>query len=306
MGYTRYDPDTWARYAAATAGKTVRDYGRSSLLPEFDPTRFKLRESRNSPLNPQSTPIMLGLDCTGSMGMVVEQMRKGMGTLLGEIIERKPVSDPHVMALAVGDFTCDRAPIQATQFESDATVIGRQVEDLWLEGGGGGNHFEGYLGPLYMAAMRTDTDAVREGRKGFIFTVGDEEPQQVLCASEVKRFFGDSIQHDLTADELVSLASRGWHYFHLMVAEGSHMRYRAAEVRKAWSGLIGQHALLLADHSRMAEVIISTIEVITGRDKDAVANSWSGKTGLVVREAIGGLITSGAGGRRAPNGPHSL
>jgi hypothetical protein len=305
MGYTRYDPDTWARYASATAGKTVRDYGRSSLLPEFDPTRFKMRESRNSTLNPRSTPIMLGLDCTGSMGMVVEQMRRSMGTLLGEIIERRPVSDPHVMALAVGDFTCDRAPIQATQFETDAAVIGRQVEDLWLEGGGGGNRFEGYLGPLYMAAMRTDTDAVREGRKGFIFTVGDEEPQLLLSAPEVKRFFGDSIQRDLTADELITMVSRGWHYFHLMVAEGSHMRHSATEVRKAWSELIGQHALLLTDHTRMAEVIISTIEVIAGKDKDAVARSWSGKTSLVVRDAIGGL-SAGADSRRGLNGPRML
>jgi hypothetical protein len=306
MGYGRNDPDTWARYATATASRTVRDYSRSSILPEFDPTKFKMRESRKSALNPKATPIMLGLDCTGSMSMVVEAMRKGMGTLLGEIIERKPVSDPHVMALAVGDFTCDEAPIQATQFESDSTVIAKQVESLYLEGGGGGNDFEGYLGPLYLAAMRTDTDAVREGRKGFIFTVGDEEPQQLLRASEVKRFFGDAIQRDLTGEELVSLVERsGWHYFHLMVAEGSHMRSHAAEVKKAWTSLIGQHALLLTDHTRMAEVIISTIEVIAGKDKDTVAASWSGKTSLVVRDAIGGLTTASAGGR-AIKGPRTL
>jgi hypothetical protein len=289
MGYTRFDADTWNRYSHETAGKTHLDYGRTSLLPAFDPTRFGMRESRNSALNPQATPIMVGLDVTGSMGMIVEAARRGLGTLLGEIIDRKPVTDPHVMALAIGDFTCDRAPIQATQFESDAVVIGRQVEDLWLERGGGGNHFEGYLGPLYMAAIRTDTDAVREGRKGFLFTVGDEEPQRLLRAAEVRRFFGDPIQRDLAAEELLNLVGRGWHYFHLMTSEGSHMRSFGPAVTRAWTSLIGQHALLLTDHTRMAEVIISTIEVISGKDKDTVAKSWSGKTSLVVRDAIGHL-----------------
>jgi hypothetical protein len=304
MGYTRFDADTWSRYSAATASKTHLDYSRTCLLPAFDPTRFKMRESRNSALNPKATPIMVGLDVTGSMGMIVEAARKGLGTLLGEIIDRKPVTDPHVMALAIGDFTCDREPIQATQFESDAVVIGKQVEDLWLERGGG-NHFEGYLGPLYLAAMRTDADAVREGRMGYLFTVGDEEPQQVLRASEVKRFFGDTIQRDLAAEELLGLVGRGWHYFHLMTSEGSHMRSFGPAVTSAWTSLIGQHALLLTDHTKMAEVIISTIEVTSGKDKDEVARSWSGKTSLVVREAIGRLAAAG-GGDPFPKGPRPL
>lgn len=306
MGYTRNDADTWATYATTTASRTVRDYTTSSLLPEFDPTKFKMRESRNSALNPRATPIMLALDVTGSMGRVVEATRRALGGLMASILERQPVSDPHVMALAIGDFTCDTAPIQATQFEADSTTVAAQVEKLWLEGGGGGNDFEGYLGPLYLAAMRTDTDAIREGRKGFIFTVGDEEPQPVLRASEVKRFFGDAIQRDLTAEELISLVARsGWQYYHLMVAEGSHMRGSAAEVKRAWSKLIGQHALLLTDHTRMAEVITSVLEVAGGKDKDAVAKSWSGKTSLVVREAIGGL-TAGSTGSRALKGPRPL
>ena len=31
MGYYRYDPDAWTAYAAATAAKTHRDYGRASI-----------------------------------------------------------------------------------------------------------------------------------------------------------------------------------------------------------------------------------------------------------------------------------
>ena len=300
MGYHRYDADTWSTYAKATATKTHRDYARTSALPEFDPTRFGMRESRRSALNPNPTPFIAALDVTGSMGRVVEAMRKGLGTLFEQIIARAVIPDPHVLAVAIGDFEVDRAPIQATQFESEPVTIGKQVEELWLERGGGGNDFEGYLGPLYFAAMRTDCDAIREGRKGFLFTAGDEEPQIVLRKSSVKRFFGDDIERDLTAEELISLLSRGWEYFHLMVTEGSHMRAHPDRVTKAWTDLIGQRALPLTDHTRMAEVIISAAEVASGHDCDTVAKSWSGSTSLVVRRAINGLTING---RRTGKGP---
>jgi hypothetical protein len=305
MGYTRYDPGTWAGYSTATAGKTHRDYGRNAILPAFDPTNFGMRDSRNSPLNPQATPIIVALDVSGSMGRVVEAMRKGLGTLFEEIVERRPVPDPHVMAMAIGDFECDTAPVQATQFEADPVTIGKQIEDLWLEGGGGGNRFEGYLGPLYLAGMRTDCDAIREGRKGFLFTVGDEEPQRILRAAQVRRFFGDAIERDLAAEDLITLVERGWDYFHLMVEEGSYMRSSPGAVKQGWTDLIGQHALPLTDHTRMAEVIISAIEVAAGRDRDAVARSWSGSTSLVVRHAIGGLTPVREGGRSG-KGPYFI
>jgi hypothetical protein len=304
MGYHRYDPDTWSTYASATAARTHHDYGRRSIHPAFDPTAFGVRESRKSALNPNPTPFVTALDVTGSMGRVVEAMRKGLGILFEQVITRAVLPDPHVMAIAIGDFDCDRAPVQATQFESEPVTIGRQIEDLWLERGGGGNNFEGYLGPLYFAAMRTDCDAIRDGRKGFLFTVGDEEPQMVLRKASVKQFFGDDIERDLTAEELVSLVSRGWEYFHLMVTEGSHMQAHPDQVTRAWTDLIGQRALPLTDHTRMAEVIISAAEVAAGRDRDTVAKSWSCSTSLVVRAAIDGL-TAGSS-RPAGKGPRFI
>jgi hypothetical protein len=303
MGYYRYDPDAWRSYATATAAKTHRDYGRTSILPAFDPKVFGIRESRKSELNPTATPFIAALDVTGSMGRVVEAMRRGLGTLFEQVITRAVIPDPHVLAIAIGDFEVDSAPIQATQFESEPVTIGKQIEELWLERGGGGNNFEGYLGPLYFAAMRTDCDAIRDGRKGFLFTAGDEEPQLILRKSSVKRFFGDDIERDLTAEELIALVSRGWEYFHLMVTEGSYMHSCPDRVTRAWTDLIGQRALPLTDHTRMAEVIISAAEVASGRDRDTVAKSWSGSTSLVVRNAINGLSISS---RRTGKGPRAI
>jgi hypothetical protein len=304
MGYTRYDSKNYMRYAASTASLSAKDYHAktptmdawvsSGAAAKMEAKQIKMRESRKSDINPLPTPLIVGLDVSGSMGRVVEAMRKGLGTLFEQVIDRHPITDPHVLAMAIGDMECDHAPVQATQFEADPVTIGKQIEDLYLERGGGGNDHESYLGPLYFAAMRTDCDAFKEGRKGFLFTVGDEEPQLVLTKAMIEEFFGDQPKNDIQAAEMVAMIERNWHYFHLMVEEGSYMGSSRASVVRAWSDLIGQHAIPLADHTKMAEVIISLIEVTVGRDKAAVVKSWGKGTDLVVEKAISGLTVPGS------------
>lgn len=289
MGGTRYDPGHYRAYASSTASMSHTDYKATDLKDDFDPKQIKVRESRKHDLNPHPTPIIVGLDVTGSMGRVVEAMRKGLGTLFEQILERNPVSDPHVLAMGIGDMDYDRAPVQATQFEADPVTIGKQVEEIYLERGGGGNDHESYLGPLYFALMRTDCDAFKEGRKGFLFTIGDEEPQDVMTKEQILKFFGDQPRADMTAEELIATVSREWHYFHIMVMEGDYASREPKRVKSAWAKLLGQRALPLTDHTKLAEVVISAIEVTAGRDVDSVAKSWSGDTSLVVKEAIGGL-----------------
>src|SRR5690242_14285232 len=119
MGSTRYDAGTYRDYATSTAHMSASSYKASTLKTDFDPKQIKVRESVKSDVNPNPTPIIVALDVTGSMGSVVEAMRKGLGTLFEQIIERNPVSDPHVLAMGIGDMDHDRAPVQATQFEAD-------------------------------------------------------------------------------------------------------------------------------------------------------------------------------------------
>lgn len=300
MGDGRYDASTYTDYAKSRSTRTVHDYTATATKKEMDPKMIKVRESVKSASNPMPTPIIAGLDVTGSMGTVVEACRRGLGTLFKEIIERDPVSDPHVLAMAIGDMDYDNSPVQATQFEADPVVIGVQIEDLHIEGRGGGNCHESYLGPWYFAVNRTSCDAFRESppRKGYLFTVGDEQPQMVLTKENIERWFGDQPKRDYTAQELLAIVEQNWHVFHLIVEEGSHMRHYSAITQKEWRELLGQRAILLSDHTKMAEVIISLIEVTEGRDAAEVSASWSGGTELVVAKAIGGLAKGGhhAGG----------
>lgn len=315
MGINRLDSTAYAAYTSSVDPKSMKvrstltaaDYTAKSLKKEFDPKIIKVRESVKSALNPHPTPILVGLDVSGSMGRVVEAMRKGLGTLFEEIIKRHPISDPHVLAMAIGDMDYDSAPVQATQFESDPVVIGPQIEEFYLERGGGGNSHESYLGPLYFALMRTTCDAFKEtpARKGYIFTVGDEETQNILTKNQIQKFFGDQPKKDFSAEELVEAVSRNWHYFHVIVEEGSHASGYPREVKEAWTNLLGQRVLPLADHTKLAEVIVSTIEVAEGRDKASVTKSWSGGTDLVVGKAIKDLVTNPSGGE-ITTGPVAL
>ena len=91
--------------------------------------------------------------------------------------------------------------------------------------------------------------------------------------------------------------SRNWHVFHIIVKEGSFQHgSRAERFNARWRELLGQNVIMMTDHTKMAEIIISTIEVTEGRDKEEVEHSWSGDTSIAVREAIKGLAPAGTAG----------
>jgi hypothetical protein len=60
-------------------------------------------------------------------------------------------------------------------------------------------------------------------------------------------------------------------------------------VAARWTDLLGENVLRLSDHTKLAEVIVSAIEVIQGRDVGSVAKSWSGSTAVVVSHALRNL-----------------
>lgn len=298
MGAGRWDRDAWADYAHRNVHGRGRDEVFSSrrMDPEFDPARIAVRESRDSEDNPASTPIILASDVTGSMGMIAhELMSHGLDTLATEIYERRPVSDPHVMVMAVGDAKTDAAPLQATQFEADIRIAD-QVRRLWLEGGGGGNGGESYCAAHAFAGLRTDTDSFqRRGKKGYLFTIGDEPIHDGLTRGEMVRIFGGHAERGLSASECVRLAQQSYDVFHIVVMEG----YAASgldHVLRTWKPLLPERVLLLGDHRRLAEVVVSAIQVAEGADPDDVAGSWTRDASPTVARALRDMRSGRGGG----------
>lgn len=292
MGSGRWDPTDWKSYSSATTGKSrTAVFARDQINPAFDPKQIAFRESRDSDNNPLSNAIIVAFDETGSMGEIPDAfVRKGLGVMVEEILQRKPVTDPHVMIMGVGDAWSDNAPLQVTQFEADIRIA-EQLRDIYLEGCGGGNGFESYNLPWYFAARKTQIDCFeKRNKKGYLFTVGDEPPPPNLLADHVQKIFGDHLERDLDSREVLTMASRMYEVFHIVVEQGSFFRSTPRPVRSGWDELLGPRVLYLNDFHRLAEVIVSAIEFTEGKDRDAVAKSWSGDTAAVVSHALKSLV----------------
>lgn len=305
MGTTRSSASDWNAYASAhTTGKTYDNMttakSHADVKKDYLPSAITVRESRDSDANPESTPIIVALDCTGSMGSVLAAAIDGLGHLFTELYSRRPVSDPHVLGMMFDDVAAGYEPaLQATQFESDIKIAD-QFRALYAVNGGGGNNSESYHLPLYFAATKTSCDAfTKRGRKGYIFTIGDEEVPGPLTPDHIRKVFGNDepVQHALSYEDLLRMCEPNWHVFHIKVEEGSHFRYgRGPDVNAAWVKVLGERAIPLAKIGDLTSVILATIEVIEGRDRDVVVSSFSGSTALTVAKATAGLVKGAAGG----------
>jgi hypothetical protein len=295
MGSGSFDMGAYATTSSSLRGSSVKSTFKSSGMKDYlNPKGVVMRESRDSVDNPNATAIIVALDVTGSMGDVANKIAiEGLGTLFGEILSRKPISDPHMMFMAVGDVFSDEAPLQVSQFEADNRIL-EQLRDIYVEGNGGGNQSESYTFPWYFAAMHTSIDCFeKRKKKGYLFTLGDEKCPPTLPASKIEEFLGENPERDFTAAELLAMVEKSYHVFHIVIEEGSFARNHHPEVMKSWRDILGQRVISLSDYTKLAEVIVSTIQVVEGEDKATVAKSWSGDTSLVVSNAIKDLATVG-------------
>ena len=159
-----------------------------------------------------------------------------------------------------------------------------------MEHGGGGNDFESYNLPWYFAAFHTAHDSIeKRGKRGYLFTVGDEESPQALTKAQIKRFIGDDTESNLPSLDLLQMAQRKYEVYHVVIEEGDYARHALQRVMDSWTKLLGQHVIRLSDHKKLAETIVSAIEVAEGRDAGASANAWGGGTAKIVHEAIKSL-----------------
>lgn len=287
MGSGTFDPGVYRTFTASTVGKKTDDiYTARSINKNLDPKGAK-RESRDSADNPLSTPVIVALDVTGSMGMIADTIaREGLGVLFTSILDRKPITNPHVMFMGIGDANCDQAPLQVSQFEADKRII-EQLTQLWLEHGGGGNNFESYNLPWYFAAMHTVHDSYeKRAKRGYLFTVGDEEAPKALTKEQIKNYLGDTVEKDVTPEEALEMAQRVYDVFHIVIKEGSHARSHFDRVMDSWKPLLGQRVIALSDHTKLAETIVSAIEVAEGISASDSAARWGGATSSVIHEAI--------------------
>lgn len=252
----------------------ARNYN-TQVKPEMINTG--VRESRDSNEHPETTPIIIALDVTGSMRRTPHEMIKDNFPKLMDALMQLGVKDPQLLFMAVGDHEYDRYPIQVGQFESDTEKIVNSLEEFVLEGGGGGNSGESYLLAHIIAGYHTETDSwFKRHKKGYLFTIGDEPNLHGISGRALEDFLG--YQHPanpISEEEAVKKAQEQYNVYHIHVTNGS----RGTRIAPGWKNLLGQNVLTCDSHN-VHNVIAEAIkqhEDLTGipHEAEAVAPTTS-------------------------------
>lgn len=289
MGGGAWTTDTYTRRAAAksAAGKSTFDYSDTAhrtrvfnVHPDLDPAwkagnaspfaGKPVRESRDSDEHPESLPIAVLFDVTGSMGRIPQALQAKLPKLYGLLLEKGYVEHPQILFGAIGDATCDRVPLQIGQFESDNRADDN-LENFILEGGGGGQTHESYELGAYFMARHTETDAWdKRGKKGYLFFIGDERNYPKVNAKMAASLIGVGPQEDISTEALYLELQQKWEVYFLFAEQGS---YSAEEIigqldpisgDPTWRMLLSQNALVLEDAEAVCETIALAIGLAEG------------------------------------------
>lgn len=251
--YAAYNTKSLADFAALD---TVQIYSSHELDPLLDP-KGVIRECRDSEEHPNTIPVILALDVTGSMGLAT----KHCATKLNDIMENlyAKVKDVEFMMMGIGDLACDRAPIQATQFESDVRILD-QTTKIWFEGGGGGNSYESYTAAWYFGLNCTDLDCWKRGKKGIIITLGDEPLNPYLPGKRLGSVLSGQLMNDVDTNELYEKVIEKFDVYHIAITdqESSFARYEKS-IKATWGKLLGQRCLY-AKSEDLPEVISQIVD----------------------------------------------
>lgn len=257
MGGTRYNLSRRALKAKAEG------YGSKSMNEIFkqnkerrahnsmNPNGVSYREARDSEVHPNSFPVILALDVTGSMGHIPHDLiKEGLPKLMGQIIQNGG-EDVSLLFLGIGDHECDSYPLQVGQFESGDEELDMWLTRTYIESGGGGNMGESYLLAWYFAAFHTRTDAFeKRNQKGVLFTVGDEPNLKNLPAFAIKEIMGSG-QQTYSELELLNEVKKKYDVFHISV---NHSQ-RAERAEKGWKELLGENCVSVSDYKTIPNVI---------------------------------------------------
>jgi len=275
MGYSNYSDAFYNQRQAdrAASGKSTFDYhARVSsgaapkvVHPSLD-IRGKIRESRDSAQHPESTPIGVICDVTGSMKVVPRIIQGKLPKLMGLVQRKAYVPGPQILFGAIGDYPMhDEVPLQIGQFES-GLEMDDHINNLVLEGGGGGNKQESYQNALYYMAHRTRCDAwEKRGKKGHLVLIGDEMAFNRSTKEELEALIGDGVQVDVSFDDIMKAALRMWNVYFILPGGTSY--YDDPEIEEFWKTHVGQNFIRMED----PEAICETIGLAIGLNEGTVA-----------------------------------
>lgn len=258
-------------------------YTSSCLNEDLDPRKFTVRECCDSDEHPNTIPVILAIDVTGSMGKSSAEVAKKLNVIMISLYEQ--VKDVEFCIMAIGDLSYDRAPIQMSQFESDIRIA-EHLDKVYFEGGGGGNDYESYTAAWLMGAHYTKLDCWNRGKKGIIITIGDEYLNPYLPKGALERVTGKKFQSDIETAKLYDEVKDKYDVYHINITDtGSGRNSMNA---KTFADLIGKEHVfnntvnaiadiitnIVIDHSHSSSnITFDTEEDVTPSNSESVINT---------------------------------
>jgi hypothetical protein len=226
-----------------------------------------IRECVDTDEHPNTVPVILALDVTGSMGGSAVEVAKRLNTIMTKLYAE--ITDVEFMIMAIGDLAYDSYPIQASQFESDIRIA-EQLDKVYFEGGGGGNSYESYTAAWLFGARHTKLDCWKRGQKGLIITIGDEQINPYLPKTPLRESLSESIQDDIDTKDLYEEVKDKYNLYHLNVFD-THSGIFYSEVNvKSFADIIGEQNVFNVKIENIADTIVN---IITDFSKNRCTNN---------------------------------
>jgi len=247
-------------YTTLSAGSIFKS---KQINNAMEPCGVDIRESRDSVEHPNSVPVIIALDVTGSMGSIPHYLvKQGLPDIMKQILDAG-IADPQILFLAIGDHQCDNSPLQVGQFESSDELLDKWLTTVYLEGGGGGNEGESYLLAWYFAGKHTVTDSwEKRKQKGILITIGDEPTLREISGRSLKNIMGDGEYSNCTSAELLEKARETYNVFHIHITST-----RAGKMQTTvdgWKQLMGSDLVVVDSREEVPGIIASKVVECAG------------------------------------------
>lgn len=230
---------------STSVGRTVSLDGMAScqnmftqydLNEELNPYKV-IRECCDTEEHPNTIPVILALDVTGSMGSACKRVAQSLNVIMTNLFAK--YQDIEFMIMAIGDLLYDDYPIQASQFESDIRIA-EHMDKVYFEGGGGGNNYESYSAAWYFGLNNTDLHCLKRGKKGIIITLGDEPLNPYLPKDKLNECIGCNLQQNVDTRQLYEQTLQKFDIYHIAVDDhDTCYRYTKNMIQNTWGQLLG-------------------------------------------------------------------
>lgn len=264
-----------AQQARAQAAQESKDKGGRTYLKRQSPNQ-DLATPKKTIGSVSRNPIVVAVDVTGSMQ-----------TWPAEIFDRLPLlyqtlsqyrEDVEVSFIAIGDATCDRFPLQVTDFRR-GVGLEDTLNALYGEGGGGGQAKESYELLAYTLLYKAN---LPEAVRPFLILYGDEGFYEKVTPALVKAVFGDELREAIDSRRLWRAVAEAWNVYHL---RKPYSPDKEAAIVDQWQDVLGrERVILLDDEKRAVDMALGLIARSWGHFDDFERNMTARQTAATVAE----------------------